>query len=149
MSSRGIDIIVQLEASVTQCRALDRSELLRAAAAEIRQLREVIAGLRAELELWQTTRYNMADIDIDGLRLVCTCSACPEQYDVFDKNNDQVGYLRLRHGYFRADVPDCGGETVYESETKGDGIFDDDERLFELTKAVKAIKKHIKKNKRA
>ena len=137
MSTDGPDIVTQLEASVTQCRALDRSELLRSAAAEIRRLRE-------ELALWKNTGYNMADIDIDGLRLVCTCSACPEQYDVFS-GDEQVGYLRLRHGYFRADVPDCGGDKVYESYTKGDGIFEDDERLVELTKAVKAIKKHQKK----
>lgn len=81
------------------------------------------------------------DIVIDGYRLVCTCSACPEQYDVFDdKTGDKVGYLRLRHGHFRADAPDCGDETVYESFTGGDGIFDDDERMPELRKAVFAIK---------
>lgn len=89
------------------------------------------------------------DIIIDGCRLVCTCGACPEQYDVFDeKTNQQIGYLRLRHGVFRADVPycvrtdvpDCGGKTVYRSETKGDGVFDDDERMPELTKAITAIK---------
>lgn len=81
------------------------------------------------------------DIVIDGCRLVCTCGACPEQYDVFnEKTNQQIGYLRLRHGSFRADVPDCGGETVYHAETKGDGVFDDDERMPELTKAIAAIK---------
>jgi len=81
------------------------------------------------------------DIVIDGYRLFCTCGACPEQYDVFDdETKQQVGYLRLRHGYFRADVPDCGGETVYESNTLGDGIFDETERLPELTKAIAAIK---------
>jgi hypothetical protein len=81
------------------------------------------------------------DIVIDGYRLFCTCPACPEQYEVFDdETKQQVGYLRLRHGYFRADVPDCGGETVYESNTVGDGIFDENERLPELTKAVAAVK---------
>jgi hypothetical protein len=80
---------------------------------------------------------------IDGLRLVLTSSACPEQYDVFD-GDKQVGYLRLRHGYFRADVPDCGGDTVYESETRGDGCFIDyEERDEELGKAVAAIRKKI------
>jgi len=81
------------------------------------------------------------DIVIDGYRLFCTSIACPEQYDVFDdETKQQVGYLRLRHGYFRADVPDCGGETVYEADTKGDGMFEDDERMPELTKAIAAIK---------
>jgi len=78
-----------------------------------------------------------ADIELNGYTLICTCPACPEQYDVF-KGGSQVGYLRLRHGHFRADCP-CRGETVYESDTKGDGIFDDDERLPEITKALAAI----------
>lgn len=77
---------------------------------------------------------------VEGLTLVCTCEACPEQYDVFD-GEEKVGYLRLRHGRFRADVPDCGGETVYESMTKGDGVFDDEEREEEIRKAVLMIKK--------
>lgn len=79
-----------------------------------------------------------------GLKLVCTCGACPEQYDVYDANDKQVGYLRLRHGRFRADYPDCGGETVYESQTKGDGIFTEEERIPELTKAIHALLDKIK-----
>jgi hypothetical protein len=93
----------------------------------------------------EETKYNGyepndKDIVINNYRLICTCGACPEQYDVFEEaTGKQVGYLRLRHGYFRADVPDCGGETVYESFTGGDGIFDEDERITELTAAVAAI----------
>lgn len=78
--------------------------------------------------------------EIDGLRLVCTSAACPEQYDVFDGDR-QVGYLRLRHGRFRADVPDCGGETVYEANPKGDGTFGDEERVSFLAKAVREIRR--------
>ena len=80
---------------------------------------------------------------IDGYKLEQTCFACPEQYDVFDKENNYVGYLRLRHGKFRADYPCCGGETVYESSAKGDGIFNPEERMPELTKAVQALDKKI------
>lgn len=89
--------------------------------------------------------YGTADTDIviDGCRLIKTSLACPEQYDVFDEDTkQQVGYLRLRGGYFRADVPECGGETVYESNPAGDGMFDDEERMPELTKAITAIKKY-------
>jgi hypothetical protein len=80
------------------------------------------------------------DIIIDGCRLICTCSACPEQYEVFDEiTREQIGYLRLRHGWFRADAPCCGGETVYEANPHGDGMFDEDERMGYLTDAITAI----------
>jgi hypothetical protein len=82
---------------------------------------------------------------IDSFRLVQTCSACPEQYNVFDENENQVGYLRLRHGIFRADFPQCGGETIYIANPKGDGIFTDDERDFFLSEAIKAISNKIRK----
>ena len=66
-----------------------------------------------------------ATVDIDGLKLVCTCGACPEQYDVFD------------------DYPDCLEETVYEAHPRGDGIFEPDEREMYLKAAVAALKKRI------
>lgn len=83
--------------------------------------------------------------ELDGLRLVCTSMACPEQYDVFCKDR-QVGYLRLRHGRFRADCPECGGETVYSSETKGDGIFADEERDEQIAAAIKKIREWMNGN---
>ena len=80
------------------------------------------------------------DIIIDGCRLICTCSACPEQYDVFDDDTGvKIGYLRLRHGYFRADYPDCGDDTVYEAQPEGDGCFEEHERQKYLTEAVSAL----------
>ncbi len=75
------------------------------------------------------------------IKLVLTCSACPEQYDAFDEDV-QVGYLRLRHGHFRVDFPDCGGETIHEAYPEGDGAFDDDERELHLSLAVTAIQRH-------
>lgn len=72
------------------------------------------------------------------VRLVLTCEECPEQYDAFI-GQDQVGYLRLRHGQFRVDYPDCGGETIYTAEPIGDGIFEDHERDRYLRFAVDAI----------
>ncbi len=72
------------------------------------------------------------------MRLVQTCGGCPEQYDVFE-GDELVGYLRLRHGYFYASVPDVGGDIVYEAYPKGDGMFDPDERDGHLQKAMAAI----------
>lgn len=73
--------------------------------------------------------------------LIMTCGACPEQYDVM-LDGEKVAYLRLRHGMFRADVPDCGGETVYQASPKGDGMFEDNERDYYIHNALSAIEKH-------
>jgi hypothetical protein len=79
----------------------------------------------------------------NGLSIKNTCPACPEQYDVF-KDGNQVGYLRLRHGKFRVDYPECGGETLFYAEPKGDGIFENDERLVYMTAAMRTILTKIK-----
>lgn len=73
-----------------------------------------------------------------GLRLVKTCDACPEQYEAFC-GQELVGYLRLRHGSFRVECPDAGGEIVYKADTKGDGRFTDAERPEHLNAALGAI----------
>lgn len=77
-------------------------------------------------------------LKIDGYDLHLTCSACPEQYDVY-KDGTKVAYFRLRHGYFYASVPDVGGTVVFECEPEGDGIFYDDEREECLRQAIKAV----------
>lgn len=35
---------------------------------------------------------------MENLKLIRTCNACPEQYDVLDGNGDYVGYIRFRYG---------------------------------------------------
>jgi hypothetical protein len=79
---------------------------------------------------------------IHGYRLKQTCFACPEQYDVYDDLGQQVAYFRLRHGGFRVDVPDCGGETIYSANPEGDGIFTREERVRYLTEAVLAVQEY-------
>lgn len=74
----------------------------------------------------------------DDIRLEMTCGACPEQYDAF-VGDKQVGYLRLRHGGFTVDYPDCGGETIYEASPMGDGCFENGERDNYLNAAKTAI----------
>ena len=78
-------------------------------------------------------------IEINGFKLVKTCNSFPEQYDVFNADNKQVAYFRLRGGHFSATVPDVGGEVVYKAEPNGNGEFDDDERMKYLTEAIQAI----------
>lgn len=74
----------------------------------------------------------------NGLTLVITCPACPEQYDVF-KGDKQVAYFRLRHGVFTVDYPDVEGDEIYYAEPKGNGIFDKDERLNYMAKAMRVV----------
>ena len=71
--------------------------------------------------------------------------ACPEQYEVF-KDGKQVAYYRLRHGEFRVDYPECGEETIYEAEPNGDGIFDDNERIIYLSKAMHKVLTKLKED---
>jgi hypothetical protein len=80
-------------------------------------------------------------MEATDIRLEMTCAACPEQYEAF-MGAQQVGYLRLRHGTFRVDVPDAGGRCVYAAETIGDGEFEDTEREYHLTRAKEAIARH-------
>ena len=82
-------------------------------------------------------------MEINGYELRLTCNACPEQYDVF-KDGNQVAYLRLRHGWFYASVPDCSNDIVYEAIPEGDGIFKEHERMKYLTEAIEAVEKYNK-----
>ena len=59
-------------------------------------------------------------MQIGNYNFVCTCSACPEQYDVFDKDGNQVAYVRLRWGSLTAEYPDVGGMCIYDAHI-GDG----------------------------
>ncbi len=70
----------------------------------------------------------------------CTCSACPEQYDVFI-DGMKMGYLRLRHGVFRVEY---NGEVIYVAHPNGDGIFESDERKEYLKIAKKKLLKRHK-----
>lgn len=59
-------------------------------------------------------------MNIKGLNFKCTCFACPEQYDVFDNDENIVGYIRLRWGNLTCEYPDVGGELIYCANI-GDG----------------------------
>jgi len=54
-----------------------------------------------------------------------------------------IGYLRLRYGFFRADLYDCGGKTVYRALPEGDGCFTPEERNDYLSKAVDALQQAL------
>lgn len=74
-------------------------------------------------------------------KLVRTCYACPEQYDVYCKEK-KVGYIRYRSGKFTVEYPDCGKEllTALHIGDEYDGMFSDDtDRYMYLDIAVIAI----------
>ena len=74
----------------------------------------------------------------EPITLVMTCGACPEQYDVM-RGEETVGYLRLRHGHFTANLWGPSGPQVYQAKTIGDGIFDETERDEQLAAALTAL----------
>lgn len=72
-----------------------------------------------------------------------TCYASPEQYDVYRKNGESCGYIRLRWGSLSAEYPCIGGKTIYSYSFPDNykGIFEDDtEREYHLTKIAEAFK---------
>ena len=92
---------------------------------------------------WEGNKEDLADemSQLKSLNFVRTCGACPEQYDVFD-GEEQVGYVRLRWGNLTVECPDCGGEYVYDySFSDGfKGCFENDtERKHFLGEIEKAI----------
>jgi len=99
---------------------------------------------RLTFDAWEDD-IDITPFEIDGARIVPTCWACPEQYDV-SLEDIQIGYLRLRWGHFRADYPDCGGQTVYEADFDEPfkGSFTPEERVVHLPLAVAALKKRHK-----
>lgn len=80
---------------------------------------------------------------IHGYKLVLSCGACPEAYDVYDSEGKNVAYFRLRHGTFRVHHPEDYSTVIYSSQPNGDGCFYPEERLEELTKGVEALQEYL------
>jgi hypothetical protein len=70
--------------------------------------------------------------------------ACPEQYDVY-KNDQLVGYFRLRHSVFTVEYVDDKDEyeLLYETHPMGDGMFQDDERFNYMSIALHKLLKRL------
>lgn len=79
---------------------------------------------------------------IKDYELVCTCTAFPEQYNVF-KEGRIVAYLRLRHNCFSVTVPDVDGKIIYSANPHGGGSFEDLERPHFLKIAIEYIEKFL------
>lgn len=81
---------------------------------------------------------------IQGLLFELTCSACPEQYDVF-KGDEMVAYIRLRGNHLRVYYPNYGpeAELIYSVSIVDypmQGAFSSDEqRMFHLNEIAEII----------
>lgn len=62
---------------------------------------------------------------INDLTFNCTCEACPEQYDVYDSDNERIAYIRLRHGFLTCECTICNKQLYAEdlSNLGINGIF--------------------------
>lgn len=81
---------------------------------------------------------------IDGLVFKLTCSACPEQYDIF-KDGKQVGYFRLRYGCLFVWSPKAFDDLLLNAEY-GDafcGQLKDEDHARYLKIAAYAINKKL------
>lgn len=82
-------------------------------------------------------------LTINGVDFVCTCQACPEQYDVFF-HDQYVAYVRKRYGHLRVH-PVINGEidweNVFYQDDEYGGTIDNREETLE--KIAYEIKKHI------
>ena len=84
--------------------------------------------------------------NIFGFDFVCTCFACPEQYDIYF-NDQYVAYLRKRNGYLTAH-PVIDGKiqwnNVFYHEESGDpydGVIENREEVFK--NITRELKKHF------
>ena len=84
-------------------------------------------------------------MQLNGYNFVCTCLACPEQYDVYSPSGGLIAYVRLRHGVLTADIGGCSMSPhfrifEYEFEDPFQGSFTSSaERASYLRKIVVAI----------
>ena len=85
-------------------------------------------------------------LSVGDFIFVLTCTACPEQYDVFDLHGNQVAYVRLRFGNLYAKCPDYGDHEIYQANPNGSGCFaNDEERQYHLSNIAKAISSYYQR----
>lgn len=88
---------------------------------------------------------------INGLTFILTSVGCPEQYEIF-KDENQVGYVRIRSGWFRIDYPkhkyEKGSKTIFEKQVSVNmlkGQFNRSERAYYLKLTADLINYRLEK----
>lgn len=93
--------------------------------------KEKLHELAQALKDMYDPKYNTTTVD--GYDFVCTCHACPEQYDVYKggyEHGEYVAYVRKRWGHLTVD--DKNGNLIY-SVNDGDawsGTIEDRDEMF-------------------
>lgn len=92
------------------------------------------------------------ELDLNQLKFTLTCSACPEQYDVYYKEEKEpIWYIRLRHGELRADyIADGNDYTFFEENQSFDYrdwmFYSDEQRQYFLNLIWYKLLEEHKKN---
>lgn len=89
------------------------------------------------------------------LKLIQTCIACPEQYDVVDDTtNEVIGYIRYRWGHLVCNPVENGeykfDKVLYEWYPKDsdgfEGVLEEEEREIVLSACLDALEKYYNLN---
>ena len=78
----------------------------------------------------QDYSYKTKEINIKKYKIIRSCGACPEQYDII-LNNKFIAFIRLRHGILTCENPEQT-KIYYKDNINYDGSFWDNKKDREL-----------------
>jgi len=69
-------------------------------------------------------------MEINGLEFKQINAISPESYNIYNKKDEQIGYVQLRWGVLKCLTLKCKGRLIYEFvfKDKTDGSFADEEQ---------------------
>jgi methionine aminopeptidase len=112
-------------------------------------LEKGIASLYPSHKTSYRKRFVQKYIEIRGLSFHQVSHAHPEEYRIYDEQDDQVGHMRLRHGQLMCFFNNIRQTNQYLKNrytvaVKGDGSFyDDKERYYHFNKLARCIKRPL------
>lgn len=99
----------------------------------------------SNFEEWYSSALQKSLDGVDSIikEIKQTSAAFPEQYELFDEHNDQIGYIRIRHGEFTVWAPDLFKDLLLKEQLEvcfGMGNFrTEEERIEKLKEAIDFI----------
>lgn len=105
----------------------------------------IVFGALFRFIIWSPPISMSSQIIIDGLNFTEIGPESPEQYEVYD-GDQQVGYVRYRFGFLSAECPDAGMREVFGRKLKNEtGQMTDIERGRWLPVIARRIRRHIRR----